>query len=119
MYGVTELSIDSKGRIILPSFTYAEKDEELVLVKMSEENFYIVKSSYLDLLVNAIEAEVNPLLPQEQYKLLEERLVSLCLSVRRKLSVDGTRRVILGKDFADCDKVQVVGLKDKIALIKK
>ena len=54
IYGQTSVTLDPKDRIILPTFTYAEPKDELLIIN-KEDYLYVCKEEKIENIINNLE----------------------------------------------------------------
>ena len=89
--GEKVVSLDNKGRLYLPTFTFAEENEELVLLTAPSSSDYleIYNSKYIDNLIFYNNLEKSP----DLYKIKKEESEELLKRTICYLEVDCVRRV--------------------------
>ena len=105
IFGNSTIKIDDKGRIIIPAFCNAEKNDQLIIQK-GEGNFYIIVNLF------KIEEEIKQLKNKGDKKGIE----LLTSSIVDLVKVDSQRRISFNphKQFAIDRKVFVHGNYDSL-----
>ena len=117
IYGQSLVQIDNKGRIVVPSFTFATKGDELALVK--EEDYYVILpikliDEYID---HLFEIAKNSLDINEITK-INNMIKDLSEKVLCRSTLDVNRRFNTYGNLEINQKYQVIGAKKQI-IIKK
>lgn len=117
IFGQTELTIDNKGRIYIPTNTKREPGEELLLIYNSISNFYEIYG--ISKLTEKFE-ELNKLMMTSKNKtertFYEKRLYELSKSILRSEKVDCNGRILTGKTFEGQEKVLSTGAYDHLII---
>lgn len=117
IFGQFELSIDSKGRIAIPSSTKREEGEELVLIYNEDFDIYEIYSAKR--LEERFE-ELNDLLlkssTEKQKRFYEARLLKLSKSILKTSKISSQGRMLTGKVFEGYEKVKTTGAYDHLIL---
>lgn len=118
--GNAKCKVDTKGRILLPKFTYSEKDDEIVL--SSDDNGIILLNNLVCLKRRISELEKN-MSSESDERLIKslndklERLYFSCISVSK---VDSQRRLIIPvstrMEYDINDSVILQGCKDHLKM---
>ena len=96
--GISEQSLDNKNRIILPKFTGASYEDELVLFQ-EEDNFSVYHMNYLIQKLGLLEK--NELLDLKSFLVLKRRYDEIMSNVFAKCSVDRQKRILLPQLVVD------------------
>ncbi len=117
IYGQTSVSLDTKDRIILPVFTYAEPKDELLVIN-KEDYLYVCKEEKIENIVNNLEQKYIYSNLDEK-KQIELELLKIYRAILKKVEVDKQRRLNLGGiDILD-KKILCIGAKDSLILETK
>ena len=122
MFGQAEVSIDSKGRIFLPTFTGREEGDQVVLVFNDILEIHEIYSvSALEKKFKQIEEQIVKATTKKEEIFYKKRLYQLSKSILRSSKVDSQGRMLIGKTFEDEDKLLTTGAYDHIMIepIKK
>lgn len=119
-FGRKTVSVDSKNRIYLPTFTNAEKDDELILIRNEnndeEESYYLYEKSEICNWINHFYKEMKSSEKLPEYnnrrKIYEEFCKSIILSVR----CDAAKRICLS-DVVKSNKIECIGC-GKVLMLK-
>lgn len=115
MYGVKNVNVDSKGRIILPTFTGASKDD-LLLIEEENDAFYIYNEEYLNVVVECLGKDGGTLdTVKEIQKELETNFYS---KIYKSCTVDAQGRINGGERFNKYNSLRVIGCRNYIKLEK-
>ena len=119
IFGQSELTIDTKGRMFIPASTKREKNEELVLINNKDLGVYEI---YSVLKLKQRFEEINKLIIKaktKKEKLFYERMLcEISKSILRSEKVDCQGRISTGKIFEDCSKVMSTGAYDHLIIEK-
>ena len=93
--GNAKCKVDTKGRILLPKFTYSEKDDEIVL--SSDDNGIILLNNIVCLKrrINELEKNMSSESDERLIKSLNDKLEKLYFSCISVSKVDSQRRLII------------------------
>lgn len=93
--GNAKCKVDTKGRILLPKFTYSEKDDEIVL--SSDDNGIILLNNIVCLKrrINELEKNMSSESDERLIKSLNDKLERLYFSCISVSKVDSQRRLII------------------------
>lgn len=93
--GNAKCKVDTKGRILLPKFTYSEKDDEIVL--SSDDNGIILLNNIVCLKrrINELEKNMSSESEERLIKSLNDKLERLYFSCISVSKVDSQRRLII------------------------
>lgn len=117
MFGQTVQTIDKKTRLILPSLTKREEGDKLLLIEDKELNIYRI---FRKEIISGVFAKNNEDLlnakKSEEILKIKKELLELSKKVLKSLEVDKNGRVVLGENFKNAEKVNVIGASDHIIL---
>ena len=105
IFGNGEYTLDSKNRLFIPSFTYAEENDQLIIQK-GNDNFYIIANA------SAYEKKIKTLKETNA----EDKISILTSSIVALVKVDKQKRIMtnFGENFAIDRKVFIHGNYDNI-----
>lgn len=112
--------VDTKGRILLPKFTYSEKDDEIVL--SSDDNGIILLNNIVCLKrrINELEKNMSSESEERLIKSLNDKLERLYFSCISVSKVDSQRRLIIPvstrMEYDINDSVILQGCKDHLKM---
>ena len=118
--GNAKCKVDTKGRILLPKFTYSEKDDEIVL--SSDDNGIILLNNIVCLKrrINELEKNMSSESDERLIKSLNEKLERLYFSCISVSKVDSQRRLIIPVstriEYDINDSVILQGCKDHLKM---
>lgn len=118
--GNAKCKVDTKGRIILPKFTYSEKDDEIVL--SSDDNGIILLNNIVCLKrrINELEKNMSSESDERLIKSLNDKLERLYFSCISVSKVDSQRRLIIPvstrMEYDINDSVILQGCKDHLKM---
>lgn len=118
--GNTKCKVDTKGRILLPKFTYSEKDDEIVL--SSDDNGIILLNNIVCLKrrINELEKNMSSESDERLIKSLNDKLERLYFSCISVSKVDSQRRLIISvstrMEYDINDSVILQGCKDHLKM---
>ena len=118
--GNAKCKVDTKGRILLPKFTYSEKDDEIVL--SSDDNGMILLNNIVCLKrrINELEKNMSSESDERLIKSLNDKLERLCFSCISVSKVDSQRRLIIPvstrMEYDINDSVILQGCKDHLKM---
>lgn len=115
--GQTELKIDEKGRVLIPSSTKREVGEELVVLNNRNLNLYeIYSAARLKEKIEELNSKIDK--SENDFKKIhyEKLLYQLCKSVLKSGKVDSQGRFLIGKIFEDENKVLSIGAYDHLII---
>ncbi|MBQ2946219.1 MAG: hypothetical protein IJE04_00015 [Bacilli bacterium] len=119
IFGQSELTVDSNGRIFIPATTKREPGEELVLIDNKDLGVYEIYSVLK--LKEKFEA-INKLITESKTKkeklFYERMLCEISKSILRSEKIDSQGRFSTGKTFEECDKVMSTGAYDHLIIDK-
>ena len=121
LYGVKEVGIDAKRRIVLPSFTKAEQVDKLVIQK-DEEELKIIPEDRINKIIEDMQSALFLAKSEQEFRMLKKRLDKFCVSILSVRQCDGQRRLLLPDNYfesEDTNKIMVVGFKDHVKLFTK
>lgn len=115
IYGQSVVQTDNKSRITIPSFTFATKGDELVLLK--ENDYYIILPAKIidDYLDNLYEI-INKSLDKNEINKIKNIIMELSENILCKNTIDGNRRFNTYGNLEINQKFQVIGAKKQIFL---
>ena len=119
--GNAKCKVDTKGRILLPKFTYSEKDDEIVL--SSDDNGIILLNNIVCLKrrINELEKNMSSESDERLIKSLNDKLERLYFSCISVSKVDSQRRLIISvstrMEYDINDSVILQGCKDQTTLM--
>lgn len=118
--GNAKCKVDTKGRILLPKFTYSEKDDEIVL--SSDDNGIILLNNIVCLKrrINELEKNMSSESDERLIKSLNDKLERLYFSCISVSKVDSQRRLIIPVstriEYDINDSVILQGCKDHLKM---
>lgn len=118
--GNAKCKVDTKGRILLPKFTYSEKDDEIVL--SSDDNGIILLNNIVCLKrrINELEKNMSSESDERLIKSLNDKLERLYFSCISVSKVDSQRRLIIAvstrMEYDINDSVILQGCKDHLKM---
>lgn len=118
--GNAKCKVDTKGRILLPKFTYSEKDDEIVL--SSDDNGIILLNNIVCLKrrINELEKNMSSESDERLIKSLNDKLERLYFSCISVSKVDSQRRIIIPvstrMEYDINDSVILQGCKDHLKM---
>lgn len=118
--GNAKCKVDIKGRILLPKFTYSEKDDEIVL--SSDDNGIILLNNIVCLKrrINELEKNMSSESDERLIKSLNDKLERLYFSCISVSKVDSQRRLIISvstrMEYDINDSVILQGCKDHLKM---
>lgn len=118
--GNAKCKVDTKGRILLPKFTYSEKDDEIVL--SSDDNGIILLNNIVCLKrrINELEKNMSSESDERLIKSLNDKLERLYFSCIFVSKVDSQRRLIIPvstrMEYDINDSVILQGCKDHLKM---
>lgn len=118
--GNAKCKVDTKGRILLPKFTYSEKDDEIVL--SNDDNGIILLNNIVCLKrrINELEKNISSESDERLIKSLNDKLERLYFSCISVSKVDSQRRLIIPvstrMEYDINDSVILQGCKDHIKM---
>lgn len=118
--GNAKCKVDTKGRILLPKFTYSEKDDEIVL--SSDDNGIILLNNIVCLKrrINELEKNISSESDERLIKSLNDKLERLYFSCISVSKVDSQRRLIIPvstrMEYDINDSVILQGCKDHLKM---
>ena len=118
--GNAKCKVDTKGRILLPKFTYSEKDDEIVL--SSDDNGIILLNNLVCLKrrINELEKNMSSESDERLIKSLNDKLERLYFSCISVSKVDSQRRLIIPvstrMEYDINDSVILQGCKDHLKM---
>lgn len=118
--GNAKCKVDTKGRILLPKFTYSEKDDEIVL--SSDDNGIILLNNIVCLKrrINELEKNMSSESDERLIKSLNDKLERLYFSCISVSKVDSQRRLIIPvstrMEYDINDSVILQGCKDHLKI---
>ena len=120
IYGQKLVNIDTKNRIILPTFTESISGEKIVIQK-EEETFNLMSQRYIDLLTERYERIITISNNKNEIFKARQELESLYNSILRMVETDRQRRIVLPLDemnMKDEKQLKLVGFKKYVKLYK-
>ena len=119
IYGISHASKDAKNRVFMPSYTGAQKEDQLVILKY--RGFYkIIRKDVLDAQIKVIQDSILDNVRKgsiSNIKALEEYRDSIVMDVVRTSRVDGQGRIIIGDLYEEDKKVTLVGANDGLYMM--
>ena len=118
--GNAKCKVDTKGRILLPKFTYSEKDDEIVL--SSDDNGIILLNNIVCLKrrINELEKNMSSESDERLIKSLNDKLERLYFSCISVSKVDSQKRLIIPvstrMEYDINDSVILQGCKDHLKM---
>lgn len=117
MLGQIEMSIDYKGRVIIPVSTKREVGEKLILIHDESLDIYEIYS--LSKLTEKFEKLNNLILDAKNKKeenMYKKKLYQFSKSILRSQKIDLQGRISMGKEFKDIKKVLCIGAYDHLII---
>ena len=117
MLGQIEMSVDDKGRIIIPASTKREVGEKLILIYDEVLNVYEVYS--LNKLSEKFQTLNNLILNaknKREENIYKKRLYQFSKSILRSQKIDLQVRISMGKEFKEIKKVLCIGAYDHLII---
>lgn len=93
MYGHKTVHSDKKGRVSLPVFTGAETNDELVIIKDSN-NVRVVRQDVFDEYIAYLEGMLKKEIDQERIKLIQDRITNICEKILKSATCDKNHRIL-------------------------
>lgn len=118
--GNAKCKVDTKGRILLPKFTYSEKDDEIVF--SNDDNGIILLNNIVCLKrrINELEKNMSSESDERLIKSLNDKLERLYFSCISVSKVDSQRRLIIPVstriEYDINDSVILQGCKDHLKM---
>lgn len=118
IYGQSTVHPDSKGRVVLPSFTQAEENDQLLIIKdpngirISKEQMI---DEYIVHLEKMLKEEFNPLRRQP----IEDTLNSLYEKILKSVSCDRQHRIITRNILIPGNEYLIIGCRTSILIKEK
>ncbi len=118
--GNAKCKVDTKGRILLPKFTYSEKDDEIVF--SNDDNGIILLNNIVCLKrrINELEKNMSSESDERLIKSLNDKLERLYFSCISVSKVDSQRRLIIPvstrMEYDINDSVILQGCKDHLKM---
>lgn len=117
IYGQSEVTLDDKGRIILPTDTKREKGDSLVLARDNDTLQYEICSYQMfDKIINELRNKVLNSTNKIDEIYYKKRIYEISKSIVKKLKVDSQGRVNIGKIYGEIDKILCIGACDRLIL---
>jgi len=117
IYGQKEVTLDNKGRIILPANTKREKGDNLILVYDEDISAYeILSFDIYDKIIEKLKINILNATNKVDEIYYKKRIYEISKSVIKTLNVDIQGRVILGKIYDNTNKVLCIGAYDRLIL---
>ncbi len=118
LYGIKEIAIDDKGRIMLPKFTKRETGDELILLFDSKTSQYkIYNSKRYDEIIDILQKYSLKAINKSDRLKYKKRIYEMCKNVLRTLTVDKQNRVFLGKIFPNSTRrILCTGVSDHLII---
>ena len=111
LIGQKKVKIDGKNRIYLPPFTKAEKNDEIALINMIDNNtgiphvkLYLMKK-YKEIAERLKRLQENAT-SIDEYMQYEQKIIDICSYIDAILKVDSQRRVLIPPDVMATNKWQ-------------
>ena len=111
LIGKRTVKIDGKNRIYLPPFTKAEKNDEIALINMIDNNtgipyikLYLLKK-YKEIAerLKKLQESANSI---QEYMQYEQKIIDICSYIDAVLKIDSQRRVLIPPDVMTSNKWQ-------------
>lgn len=119
IYGISYASKDGKNRVIMPSYTGAAKEDQLVIIKY--HGFYkILRKDVLDAQIKVIQDSILENVRKgsiSNVQALETYRDSIVMDIVRTSRVDGQGRIIVGDLYSEDRKVTLVGANDGVYMM--
>lgn len=119
IYGISHASKDGKNRVIMPSYTGAAKEDQLVIIKY--HGFYkILRKDILDAQIKVIQDSILENVRRgsiSNIQALETYRDSIVMDIVRTARVDGQGRIIVGDLYSEDKKVTLVGANDGVYMM--
>jgi len=118
MYGQTNISLDVKRRMNVPTFTKAEQNERLVIV--NEGDFFSIyeKNHYLEQ-IKDLEEQYSKTTNMDERRKMHLELLKFYQTILKEVVVDKQRRFVLGPNFEPNENLCCIGAGDHIILLKQ
>lgn len=117
IYGVSEATIDEKGRFWLPGFTNAEIGDKLLVIK-EEDMLRIANENDINKFIDEIEEKIKSETDEEKIQALKDKLYKLYECIVKKCTVDASRRILLREKNDHKTKYKIIGARKEIILKK-
>lgn len=118
IHGCKQVTIDSKNRIVLPTFTNAEYQDKILIQSMGEELKIISKTS-IDNLTKKLETLIDNSKNVNDIKEAKALLEQIYISILGQAECDKQKRIILPLEMClikPNNKMVMVGCKDHVKL---
>ncbi|NLC48446.1 MAG: hypothetical protein GX758_03705 [Tenericutes bacterium] len=96
--GYKVCKFDSKGRLFLPKFTYAEKDDEICITKENDMFLGLYNYNKLKSKINGLKKESLTSKNKEIIQLIESQLEEIYTKFITSSIVDAQRRLLIPKE---------------------
>lgn len=110
LIGKKIVNIDSKNRICLPSFTKAEKNDEIALINKIDTTGYPYIKLYLLKKYKEIAERLKKLQENatstQEFMQYEQKIIDICSYIDAVLKVDSQRRVLIPQDIMTTNRWQ-------------
>ena len=118
IYGNKILNVDKKNRLFLPSFTFAEEKDRLVIVKsdVMEDSYELQLQDYIDDLLQNLENEIISAKTQEEYKKLKLEFYKKTSAILKIVVCDSQRRINVLDIDNEAKQYKCIGAKDHVIL---
>lgn len=117
MYGIFDVSVDSKNRIIIPSKTKVCQGDKLVILK-DGDIIKIMAESWFDSIIADLENKANIELDLDKKKAIEEAIYRLCKTVYKTSVADKQGRIVLSNELGLTNRIKVIGCRSYLRLEK-
>ena len=120
IYGQKLVNIDTKNRIILPTFTESISGEKIVIQK-EEETFNLMSQKYIDLLTERYERIITISDNKNEIFKARQELERLYNSILKMVETDHQKRIVLPLDemnMKEEKQLKLVGFKKYVKLYK-
>lgn len=118
IYGIADITIDSKRRIYLPKMCNASIDDDLLVVR---ENtlLTIIQEKEISNIVTSLQKSIIDAKTEEERAILEKKLMDLLGRIIKKCKVDSFKRITLGKIVEPNESYLGIGGYDRLYLKKR
>lgn len=126
--GHTLVKMDTKGRIIIPAFTKAEKDDKLVIQKTTFENDVALRlyahNQYL-VILNKLQNLRNNATTLEEFEKWNQEISKIFFTLDSLVELDSQRRAQIPKplltdlNWSNDKEYQIDGLGDSLLISQK
>lgn len=118
IFGNFKVSIDERNRIVLPSFTHAEKGDKIIIQK-DTDGLIISNELRIIKIMEELEEALKFVKNSSEGKIIKEKIDKLCISILAKRECDRQKRIIMPDNLVntnDSNKMMAVGYGKYIKL---